>query len=88
MKRTGLQTRGCAPEFSSNPGQHLRRRIVGVGKRKNFVGVRVALTNKIGYALREDRSLPGARPRNHKHWAMNMSNGPLLALIKNDFSLG
>jgi hypothetical protein len=89
MKGACLQTRsGCAPEFAYNPRPHLRRGIVCVGKRQNFVGPRVALTNKICYTLREHSSLPSARPRNHKHWAMNMSNGSLLALIKNDLSRG
>ena len=40
--------------------------------------------NEVGYALREDSSLPGSGAGNHKHWTMNVSDGLLLPFIGNN----
>jgi hypothetical protein len=85
MKSAGLQAvDGGTLQFFSNSGQHLRRGIVGVSERNNFVRARVTFANQISQALREDGRLPSTRAGNHQQRPMNVSDGLLLSLIGND----
>lgn len=71
-------------EFLANTGQHLASGIVGVSKRKNFVGASMALTNKVSDPLREDSRLPSPSAGNYQHRTCNVCDRLLLMLVRKD----
>ena len=82
MKGAGLQAvDGGTLQFLSHASLHLRRGVVGIGERKNFVRAGVRFADEVSNALREHSGLPRARTGNHQHRTMNVSNGLLLAFI-------
>ncbi len=68
-------------EFRLYAPLHFFGGVVGVGKSKNLVGARTALTDQMGNTLREDSRLSGAGAGQNQHRAMDVLNGFPLAFV-------
>src|SRR6266478_5981993 len=85
MEGAGLQAvDGGTLQFLSHASLHLRRGVIGIGERQNFVRASVPFADEASHALREHGGLPRAGSGDHQHRTMNVSNGLLLAFIGED----
>ena len=75
---------GFAGEQGAHAISHFSRRITGVGKRQDFVRLRMTFSDEVFDAMRQDGGLAGARSCDYQHGAMDMLDGLALTLVGNE----